>query len=838
MSANRGAGGVADTQDQQQMKILADAKKVIASEAFLMKRALDNNKIMEAINHASLMVDELRTSLLNPQEYYELYMEAFNELKYLEAALYDDRDKHGKKMSELYELVQYAGNIVPRLYLLITVASAYIRSKEAPIKEILRDTVEMCKGVQHPTRGLFLRNYLSDMTKDKLPDLSSDPMDGDVRDSVDFILNNFTEMNKLWVRLHMGPLREREKREAQRKALRTLVGKNLSHLNSLEGIDVEMYKDTILPRILTQIVECHDRLAQQFLMEIVVQVFPDEFHLATLDMFLDNCTKLVQRVDLKNILASLIDRLASFALTSQSSINAQTLFDTFEKYIQRLGTEAQSDDPTDVDTINAAAAAAAAGEAGSAAAAAAASQVTTGKKPRLVCRDYLSLQACLENLCLRCFKDTPSFVSTILNNVNEYLTKLKASEPELLREPASLQQLYLLMSQPIDAYNDSLRVLSLQSYGAVSSHLVFEKRKQLHITLLQNLVSQNTPITSVENVSLVLSFVTTLIHDESDGPDAASIDEEDFMDEQHLVASSVHLLENSEPETLFRMYFTARKSFGVGGKNRIIYTLPPIVFGALRLVSRTIHPPLTEDNRKFAQTLFKFIHDTAKALQDGYGQTALRLFLQAAHTASNCGMENYAYEFVSESMTIYEDDIAGSAEQFSALTLIIGTLYNITFSAENAESYETLITKAAKHSLKLMRHNDQCHAVCMSAHLFWRSLANAEASNVGRDGKRVLECLQKSLKVADSSMNAASNVLLFVEILNQYIYFFEHKNECVAVKYLTSIISLINTNIASLESTADGTAAIRAFYKNTLDYIKYRKEHPSDRGVSFAEISL
>lgn len=30
--------------------------------------------------------------------------------------------------------------------------------------------VEMCKGVQHPTRGLFLRNYLSEMAKDKVPD--------------------------------------------------------------------------------------------------------------------------------------------------------------------------------------------------------------------------------------------------------------------------------------------------------------------------------------------------------------------------------------------------------------------------------------------------------------------------------------------------------------------------------------------------------------------------------------------------------------------------------------------------------------------------------------------
>ncbi len=38
--------------------------------------------------------------------------------------------------------------------------SCFIRAKEARAKDILRDLVEMCKGVQHPTRGLFLRSYL------------------------------------------------------------------------------------------------------------------------------------------------------------------------------------------------------------------------------------------------------------------------------------------------------------------------------------------------------------------------------------------------------------------------------------------------------------------------------------------------------------------------------------------------------------------------------------------------------------------------------------------------------------------------------------------------------
>jgi vacuolar protein sorting-associated protein 35 len=71
-----------------------------------------------------------------------------------------DETGKGRSQGELYDLVQHAGNIVPRLYLLCTAGACYIRGGEAPAKLILRDVVEMCKGVQHPTRGLFLRAYL------------------------------------------------------------------------------------------------------------------------------------------------------------------------------------------------------------------------------------------------------------------------------------------------------------------------------------------------------------------------------------------------------------------------------------------------------------------------------------------------------------------------------------------------------------------------------------------------------------------------------------------------------------------------------------------------------
>jgi vacuolar protein sorting-associated protein 35 len=60
------------------------------------------------------------------------------------------------------------------MYLLCTVWFVYIKSKEAPAEDVLKDLVEMCHGIQNPVRGLFLRNYLSQVSKDKLPDIGSE----------------------------------------------------------------------------------------------------------------------------------------------------------------------------------------------------------------------------------------------------------------------------------------------------------------------------------------------------------------------------------------------------------------------------------------------------------------------------------------------------------------------------------------------------------------------------------------------------------------------------------------------------------------------------------------
>jgi vacuolar protein sorting-associated protein 35 len=132
-----------------------------------------------------------------------------------------------------------------------------------------------------------------------------------VHDALEFVITNFGETNRLWVRMQSGSKADKKKREKERNDLRILVGTNLVRLSQLEGVDVETFKEQVLPKVLEQVVNCKDTIAQTYLMDCVVHVFPEEFHLATLEAFLATCTQLKEKVSVRTILESMMDRLAN-----------------------------------------------------------------------------------------------------------------------------------------------------------------------------------------------------------------------------------------------------------------------------------------------------------------------------------------------------------------------------------------------------------------------------------------------------------------------------------------------------------------------------------------------
>ncbi|KAG6610527.1 putative vacuolar protein sorting-associated protein 35 [Phytophthora cinnamomi] len=319
-------GFVLDEQGEEDL--LREALQTVRDQGFRMQRAADAGDQPAVLKHAAEVLRELRTSLLSPKNYYQLYMQVLDELRHFESYV-EEQQQAGASMRVLYERVQSSGNVLPRLYLLVTVGSVYIKSKEAPARDVLTDLVEMTKGVQYPLRGLFLRHYLSLSVRDKLPDTGSiyeQAGGGTVSDAIDFLLQNLRETNQLWIRLQhqkIGGSRPLAVREKERMELRLLVGTSLVRLSQMEGVTHSVYMEKVLPRLLDDVVlACKDSMAQQYLMDCVIQVFPDEFHLQNLERLLDAAEKLQPNVDVALILTALLERLTKFREAQGSVTNA------------------------------------------------------------------------------------------------------------------------------------------------------------------------------------------------------------------------------------------------------------------------------------------------------------------------------------------------------------------------------------------------------------------------------------------------------------------------------------------------------------------------------------
>jgi vacuolar protein sorting-associated protein 35 len=77
-------------------------------------------------------------------------------------------------------------------------------------------------------------------------------------------------------------------------------------------------------------------------------------------------------------------------------------------------------------------------------------------------------------------------------------------------------------------------------------------------------------------------------------------------------------------------------------------------------------------------------------------------------------------------------------------------------------------------------------------------------------------------------MASSSNIQLFVEILDYYVYYYEIENPAITDKFVSGLIALINEHLDSTGGT--GSSAVmetRAYYEQVLKGIKKKKAEKS-----------
>uniref|UniRef100_A0AC35TY82 Vacuolar protein sorting-associated protein 35 n=1 Tax=Rhabditophanes sp. KR3021 TaxID=114890 RepID=A0AC35TY82_9BILA len=789
--------------DQEQEKILEDALKVVVKEGSLMTACLQTNEIMEALKHASNMISELRTSLLSPKNYYKLFIDVTFELSKLEQYLKEKND-NGRSVGELYELVQYAGNIIPRLYLLITVGTVYMLSGGTSKKQLLNDLVEMCKGVQQPLRGLFLRNYLLTHLKALLPEASDgntkepiaemagndieeesgEGQNGSGSTPIEVIMTNFSEMNKLWVRMqHQGPSKEKDRREAERRELRILVGSNLVILSQLDNLTLDMYEKLVLPHILQQAISCHDAIAQEYLMECVIQVFPDEYHLSTLEDFLSSCAMLHEDVKVKKILGLLISRIATYVTDGKKDSSKADihLFEVFSSHVESM-ISSRTSMPTD---------------------------------------DIVSLEGSILNLAIKCWPEESGYASTVCTSLVSVFEKLKVDSVVYMTNLG--KEVVKLLKIPIELV-DGYQVLQIKGFTQILNYLDYRGRSCIARTFMQKIIDGQLKIKSDQFLSNLFICLNSLIVDQP-YPDDIIEDNDEFVEEQSLMARLVYLIDDEDVQKQFELIKKCKKVMASGGIQRMKFTFPSIVNCVIGMAKNcgSTQSSLPFDREDQLLEYFKFCMSTINTLYHNADLPipAFRLYLSTAIAASKIkfeACESIVYELLTKAFTVFEEDISDSKEQQDALYLLVGSIYEIECLSE--ENHAPLRNQCLLAVNRMLRKPDQAKMVCSVANLFW----NANISDNGQEkkvknGLKVLDCFKRALKVTAQCMEEVVQITLYIHILNSYIYFIEAECDDVTGDMVSDLITKIQNNIEALDFHSDKNV-LQESLTRTLNNIK------------------
>ncbi|AQK62287.1 Vacuolar protein sorting-associated protein 35B [Zea mays] len=304
-----------------------------------------------------------------------------------------------------------------------------------------------------------------------------------------------------------------------------------------------MYKETVLPRILEQVVNCKDDLAQFYLMDCIIQVFPDEYHLQTLETLLSAFPQLQPSVDIKTVLSQLMDRLSNYAASSPELLPEFLQVEAFAKFSNAIGKviEAQPDMPV-VGAI--------------------------------------TLYVSLLTFTLRVHPDRLDYVDQVLGACVK-----KLSGKAKLEDSRATKQIVALLSAPLEKYSNIVTALELSNYPRVMDYLDNATTKVMAVVIIQSIMKNTTCISTSDKIEALFDLIKGLIKD-MDGAQDDELDEEDFKEEQNSVARLIHMLHNDDPEEMLKILCTVQKHILQGGPKRLTFTVPSLVFSSLKLVRR------------------------------------------------------------------------------------------------------------------------------------------------------------------------------------------------------------------------------------------------------------
>ena len=803
--------------EQDQKEFLNSALKSVKNSSQKMKNSINQNDMKQCLKNANELLSELKTSLLSPKNYYQLYSAIFDEIIYLQN-YFRDESKRGRRIKELYETVQHSISAIPRVYLLIIVGTIFIESEQCEKKEeVIYDIIQMSKGVQNPIRGLFTRYFLLKMLKDYL-------------NCIDYLIDNFKDMNKLWIRINKMNNVSVEQIVNIRNDMKVLVGENINRLACLNNLNSDIYRDKILIPIFQIISLSNDEICQQYIIECLIHAFPDEFNIKSMDFILNSLPNMNPKIDINNIIISILDKLTKFD-NPQKKIDIQSndILRKLDESIKIIINEYNNNYNKNKDILK-----------------------------------IIQLQNSYLKFILNFITfDNPEIkyksINEITSNLYDILNK-EIGNKKLSNEGMRLINIFLneLLESPIS-------IFKIKNFPDLMFFLEGEYKTSLTLRIINSFVNDfnRGNIDSYDKMESLIEFITPMIKNDN----YLDYNEILFDDEQNTISKLVYIPSSHNPQEQFEMIcllkntlidFSKCENLEISNKKLVYYysnlvnILLLLIYGVneaygnkkginnIKISKKNkIHINFSNnyniedfDLEKedsfllFYQNVYKTINEILNELSKLSPHISFKLYLECVNNSNQLKLSNknkyeeLCYSFLSSALELIINGKISEEKKFEFLTNLYGTiLNNKTLSEDN---YINLANNLEKISISLLKRKEQCISMINCSKLYYNVILKKK--------DKLTECLLKAKKFAEYAMTSPNNAILFIYILNEYMRYdllIPNFNNDVDSKYINELIELIKNYIVTIKSENKNREIgdyIENYFINTILTIKDRRE--------------
>lgn len=809
---------------EDEKQLLENMFKHIKMTSMKMKNAIDRNDMRQVLKFSVDILNTLKAEFKTVSYYNQLFLNVYDELLPLEI-YFNEEIKRGRRIKEFYEAVQQCITVLPRLYLMILVGNIYIESNPNEKKEILNEIMKMLNAVQHPLRGFYVRYFIIKILKNNL-------------DDIDSLLINIKEMNKLWIRIgHMKHLLGSDIIKV-RNELKDIIGENIIKLGSIQDINDNIYKNKILLPLLKIIIECGDYLSQQYLLLNMIESFPDEYNIKSIDIIITSLSQMTEKVDIKEIFIKIMEKLGNFdSIEKLKDIKSNEIFEKLNGSIEKIIEEFQNQGDNDNDILK-----------------------------------IIELEVSYLKFVINF--GTFEEQNLKIKNINKIISKCydlisKACGGRNLSEEG-IKIIFNLLQIILDS---PLSIFKCKNFPDLMNYLDDNYKSKLSLDILDSLVNKYNigMIDTKDKMESIIEFITPMVYIEDNRGN-------DYLLDKALnkICKLVYVPSSKDPyeqlemlQMLINLLIDTTKEDQEDLKNKKLILYYNNYINSLLLIGYSLNEAYlnninlnNEENKnkktqihkefcnkynidkfennniekywEFYQLLIKEIDTNLSKLKIISPEISYKLYLQCILLINKIGFNfnnknenndnknNYEETlliYINKILSMFTNGEINTKDKLDLLINLIGNICSLTILSK--DNLIKIATKIEKICDKINKKNEQCLSLINSSKLYY--------NDINKDLNKVIELLNKAKKTAVYAMTNPENTILFIYILNEYIRYdekIEDFDKIAKVDDINEIIEAINNYLMSLKSENNDKTVINKienYYKSTIDLIKSKK---------------